>query len=98
MAVTSSWGGVCVITRPPSDGTPSLRVPIMWVPEVLWAIVALIVSDPVGSQFCEFLVLWVSVPLWVSISLCILETLWVSGPVWGDDGDHVSGSGWMMAL
>lgn len=91
MAVTSSWG-VCVITRPPSDGTPSLRVPIMW------AIVALIVSDPVGSQFCEFLVLWVSVPLWVSISLCILETLWVSGPVWGDDGNHVSGSGWMMAL
>lgn len=30
-------------------------VPIMWVPKVLWVIVALMVSDPVGSQFCEFL-------------------------------------------
>lgn len=40
----------------------------MWVPKVLWVIVALMVSDPVGSQFCEF--------LWYCGCLCLCGCLY----------------------
>lgn len=64
-----------VTTRAPSIGTPTLWVPIVWVPKVLWAIVALMVSDPVGSKFCEFL--WYCVC--ASVAVCI--SVYSSDPV-----------------